>query len=180
MALPKRSPNEIKLIVQEFRAKCEKAGLIDDDGNVDLKRVFEHLHRLYPGWSFEPVEREDLRADYVALTIAGKRIIQMVCHAYDGMCRGEEEHLFTAAHEVGHMVMHSDVELARSEPMRDSVSISEEIENEADEFARLLLGYDSPAHEHAKCEALRFIAKLMKTPIHIPWSRAKEKSSRND
>lgn len=179
MALPKRTQNEIKQIVQEFCAKCAEAGLVDEDGNVDLKRVFEHLPRLYPGWSFEPVEREDLRADYVALTLADKRIIQMVCHAYEGLCRGEEEHMFTGAHEIAHMLMHSNVELARSEPMWNSVSISEEIENEADEFARLLLGYDSPANEHANCEALRLIAKVMKTSINISWGRKKEKGSRN-
>ena len=176
MALPKRTKNEIQVIVQEFRARCAEAGFIKDDGGVDLRWVLEHFPILCPGWSFEPVDRDEMRAEYVGLTKPDLRLMQLVNHAYEGVCRGEEEHLFTAAHEIGHVMLHSDLELARSHPVRNTVSISEDIEQEADEFARQLLGFDSPANEHAMREALRLFSRVMSKPIQIRFGAGKKKA----
>lgn len=67
---------------------------------------------------------------------------------YEGMCVQEREHLFTAAHELGHMVMHSEVAFARREPDNPLMLMS--FEQEADLFAEALLGFDSPANVQMK------------------------------
>lgn len=167
MALPKRSKAEICEIAKRFKDSCATAGLLDDDGTVDIKRVLEDLHLVSDGWSFEPVERGELRKGYVGLALPERKVIQLLNNVYEGLCQEEKHHIFTAAHEFGHMLMHHDVELARTEPVFDSVSISEAVEEEADEFARQLLGYDSPAHEHAFQEVVKLINKFVKKPFTL-------------
>lgn len=167
MALPKRSKAEVCEVARNFKRKCAAAGLLNDNGSIDLKRVFEDLSTVAPGWSFEPVERDEMRKGYVGLTQPERKVIQLLNGVYEGLCRDEEEHCFTGAHELGHMLMHDDVELARTEPIADSVSLSAELEEEADEFARQLLGYDSPAQEHACREAWRIISRFMTKPIKL-------------
>ncbi|TYK76471.1 hypothetical protein FSY45_07475 [Comamonas sp. Z1] len=74
-----------------------------------------------------------------------RKIIALRVDVYDGMCNGEKEHQYTAAHELGHMVMHGEMVFARLEKNNPMGIVNVEVE--ADDFAVELLGFSSPAQE---------------------------------
>lgn len=128
---------------QKFKAACAKYGFVTESGSLDLKNVYEYLEHVWPDWNMVPLERNDMGI-LLGETRPADKIIALRNDVYEGMCRGEQEHLFTAAHELGHMVMHSNLAFARMEA--DSQFILVSYEKEADLFAEALLGFDSPAN----------------------------------
>ncbi len=88
-----------------------------------------------------------------------KKCIALREDVYDGMCMGDKEHQFTGAHELGHMIMHGELEFARQE--RGVQSLKDNIEAEADDFAKELLGFPSPAYQRALIQVGELCAKFM-------------------
>lgn len=161
MSTNPRSKAEICKNVDEFKDRCGRAGLITDKGQVDLKFVLEYLPELFDGWYFVPVATEEMKKGCLGLTLPEFKRIELREDVYEGLCNGEREHYFTGAHELGHMVLHGNLMLARTERQRDSVSLASGYEREADEFAKQLLGYDSKAAYHAAAELQKALVRWL-------------------
>jgi Zn-dependent peptidase ImmA (M78 family) len=115
------------------------------------------------------VKEVDEMGAHLGITDPLNKTIFLRLDVYRGMCSGDPEHRFTAAHELGHMVMHSEVTFARMESNSDMRMVS--FEGEADAFAVELLGFDSPANERVRKEVHQFL-ETMKQPAIYKSGRA--------
>ena len=123
MSTHPRNRTEICKKVSDFKDRCASAGLLSDGGQVDLKFVLEYLPELFDGWYFRPVAAEEMQKRCLGLTLPEFKRIELREDVYVGLCKGESEHCFTGAHELGHMILHGNLMLARTERQRDSVSL---------------------------------------------------------
>lgn len=155
-----RSKAQICECARIFKAACAQFGLVTESGALDLKNVYEYLEYVWYGWSMVVLEKDDM-GRLLGEARPASKIIALRNDVYEGMCASEREHLFTAAHELGHMVMHSDVVFARREPDERVMLMS--FEQEADLFAEALLGFDSPANLQMKQIAQQLLESLMKS-----------------
>ncbi|PTT22688.1 hypothetical protein DBR12_03360 [Acidovorax sp. HMWF029] len=168
--MTRKSKAEICESVQQLKSVCAEWGFMDADGSLVLKLVYEHLQIIWPGWLMLVRERDEMGA-HLGITNPFKKTIALRDDVYRGMCAGDPEHCFTAAHELGHMVMHSEVTFARMEK-RSGIEMVE-FEGEADSFAVELLGFDSPANQ----KVLRQLEHLLES---IKLQPDEKKGSRND
>lgn len=145
--MTKKSKAEICENVQKFKSKCAEYGLMDADGSIMLPKVYEDLESLWPEWLMLVGEIKDMGKNLGVTDPVGKTITLRE-DVYLGMCAGDAEHMFTAAHELGHMVMHAEITFARSENHSAFEKVS--FESEADDFAGELLGFDSPANQEVR------------------------------
>ena len=166
--MTRKSKAEICEHVQKLRSDCAQFGLMDADGSLVLKLVYEYLPSIWPGWDMSVKEVDEMGA-HLGITDPLNKTIFLRLDVYRGMCSGDPEHRFTAAHELGHMVMHSEVTFARMESNSDMRMVS--FEGEADAFAVELLGFDSPANERVRKEVHQFL-ETMKQPAIYKSGRA--------
>lgn len=155
--MTKKSKAEICEFVHQFKKACAVHGLIEADGALDLPRIYENLPSLWGGWDFVVKEHDEM-GEYLGTTNPRKKLISLRNDVYEGLCNGDKEHQYTAAHELGHMVLHSEMEFARREGGANR-SMSD-VEDEADDFATVLLGFDSPANESAIAQVIELIERL--------------------
>jgi len=140
----RKSKAEICEYVHQFSTACAQFALTEHDGKLDLPKVYEYLSHVWGGWQPIVLEKEEM-GDRLGFTDPVRKIIALREDVYDGMCSGEKEHLYTAAHELGHMVMHGEMVFARLEKSNPMGIVNVEVE--ADDFAVELLGFSSPAQE---------------------------------
>lgn len=168
--MTRKSKAEICESVQQLKSVCAEWGFMDADGSLVLKLVYEHLQIIWPGWLMLVRERDEMGA-HLGITNPFKKTIALRDDVYRGMCAGDPEHCFTAAHELGHMVMHSEVTFARMEK-RSGIEMVE-FEGEADSFAIELLGFDSPANQNVLQQLKHLLESIKLQPDE-------KKGSRND
>ena len=144
---------------RKFKAECAKFGFVTESGSLDLRYVYEYLEHVQPGWDMIPLEKEEMGI-LLGETRPSEKIIALRNDVYEGMCKGEREHQFTAAHELGHMVMHGNLAFARMERNIPLMLVS--YEQEADIFAEALMGFDSPANLKVR-GTLEKVLNAMKT-----------------
>lgn len=149
-----RSKAEICDFAQKFKAIGAAFGFVTEKGALDLKSCYEYLQYLWQDWHFIVLEKEEM-GQLLGETRPASKTIVLRNDVYTGMCRGEPEHCFTAAHELGHMMLHSELAFARRETAHNPLEIIS-IEQEADTFAESLLGFDSPANVR-----MREVVKLL-------------------
>lgn len=156
-----RSKAQICEHARIFKAACASFGFVTESGALDIKNVYEYLVYVWPEWSMVVLEKEDM-GQLLGETRPIDKTIALRNDVYEGMCEGDPEHLFTAVHELGHMVMHSNVVFARQELDASIERMS--FEQEADLFAETLLGFDSPANVRMK-ETLKSLLDNLKLPV---------------
>lgn|GEM_PF-6694572 len=152
--------NSVKL----FRAKCGEFGLIEENGQIDLAGALEYLERIWDEWGF-CVEENEVMGNLLGKACPSNKMITLRRDVYDGLAKRDPEHTFTVAHELGHMVMHSELEFARREGEFPPENTLRDVEEEADLFAQTLLGFNSPLAEQAKQiqeEVLQMFDKILK------------------
>ncbi|MBQ2655407.1 MAG: ImmA/IrrE family metallo-endopeptidase [Erysipelotrichaceae bacterium] len=76
-----------------------------------LKFVENVLPELIPGFTFEILSKEEM-GDLHGLTYPSKNLIQIREDIYRRAAEGKGRDRFTIAHEVGHLLMHDDENLA--------------------------------------------------------------------
>lgn len=89
----------------------------------------------------EVFEPEEMAGDEGRVPIGENRLI-LRSDVYEDACRGARRHRFTAAHELGHYLMHRRISLARARSDSDKIFV--DAEWQADTFAGALLM--SPRH----------------------------------
>lgn len=162
-----KSKAEICECAHNFKARCAAFGFVTEQGALDLANCYEYLKHVWSEWDLIVLEREEM-GQLLGETRPASKTILLRNDVYEGMCRGEKEHCFTAAHELGHMVLHSELAFARRETTDPVELISFELE--ADVFAEALLGFDSPANVKIREKVSELLKEL---------ARPSKKSPRN-
>ncbi len=124
-----------------FKALSTRRAFGHDDYALyfPLMEFFEHgLQELDPQFYYDIREDGSLEGGARALTYPDKHLILVEASVYDGACKGIGKDRMTIAHEVGHMVLHPGVPLARNYNICD-LKLFENSEWQADVFAGELL-----------------------------------------
>lgn len=148
--------------VKFFHDKCSGYGFISANGQINLGQVLEYLGFIWKKWDFKPAENEEM-GSLLGKACPSEKLITLRLDVYEGAVKGDPEHCFTVAHELGHMVIHSELEFARREDQSLEVNVLEDVEDEADLFARELLGFNSPAAEKIEAEFRQLIEDIKKS-----------------
>jgi Zn-dependent peptidase ImmA (M78 family) len=123
----RRGQLEVRQIAMRVR---EKLGLYDP--YVDMMRLLEHrLHVL--GVDFDVRDEDEMGGDE-ACTLPDRNEIRIRLDVYNALEVGNRRARFTVAHELGHLVLHPGIVLARSLRI-GTHSFDEDSESQADGFA---------------------------------------------
>jgi hypothetical protein len=91
---------------------------------VDIVRLIEvTMPEWDPDFSFIVSSREELGENH-ALTHVRDRIVEVRADIYDGACGGFGRDRMTLGHELGHLILHQEIHLARrmsEEPLKPYV-----------------------------------------------------------
>jgi Zn-dependent peptidase ImmA (M78 family) len=110
--------------------------LMSVNGYVPIDKVYEMLHLVLPEFNFEVCENDEMGGDH-GQTFPEKQLIKLRSDVYDGMCSGSGRDRFTAAHELGHLFLHTQASFARATNSATPVYMNSEWQ--ADTFASYLL-----------------------------------------
>jgi len=125
------------------------------------------MPQIFQGFSFEPWSMQEM-GDNHGLTIPSENKIVLREDVYDGMCRGVGRDRFTAAHEVGHYLMHRHVPIRFHRAGGARLKAYEDSEWQANRFAGALL---MPEDRMKPCRSLvevagRFGVSMQAAEIH--------------
>lgn len=137
-------PELFRVVSPRSRAEIEHVAAdvrfvlgIGDTDHVDMARLLDlALPDLIDDYEFR-VADNDRMGEAEALTDLNRPIITMANTTYEALCRGEWRARMTAAHELGHLMMHSQrptylAKLRKHDPLIDP-------ERQADIFAAAFL-----------------------------------------
>ncbi|WP_313553285.1 ImmA/IrrE family metallo-endopeptidase [Stutzerimonas nitrititolerans] len=143
--VPGKSEAEIFGLAASIRRNLR----IDTDGFPVIEFLELGMPQLFPGFSFALGSKEEMGSNH-GLTIPSENTILLREDVYEGLYGGVGRDRFTAAHEIGHYIMHRNVPIrfhrsaARLKPYMDS-------EWQANRFAGALL---MPEEKLKKCSSL--------------------------
>lgn len=146
----RRSENEIEQIAMEVRN-----GFQIGTKNVRMENLIEVvLREALPGYNFFVLPDEDM-PDLAGVTAVGEYTIYLANSVYEALCAGDPEARYVAAHEFGHLLLHSQQQLFLAKRKHDNHHVDPEWQ--ADRFADFWLAPTegvrtcrSPAHVAAK------------------------------
>ena len=134
--VPPRSRSEIGAIAWGIR---KISGYSSDILIFPIMEFLEYrLPELFPDFCYEVRENGTLKDGARAITYPDKHIILIENSVYDGACQGIGKDRMTISHEVGHLILHTGVSLAKNYEKVD-MKIYEDSEWQADVFAGELL-----------------------------------------
>ena len=141
--VPPRSWDDIDRIAQDFRSKLG----LRDVPLFPVIEVLEHILDFKLGVNFFVRSKREMGAAEGGTDPNGKFIILRE-DVYQGACDGNGRDRFTVSHEIGHLVLHSGIPLARATP-ETTVKAYCLSEPQANQFAAALL---MPAHFFTKSD----------------------------
>lgn len=112
------------------------APLITKEGKLRIDVVYELLPDVMPEFELQIREEWEMGTDH-GRTFPDKKLIHLRKDVYDGMCQGKGRDRFTAAHELGHLFLHTNIGFARA--MDSSTKIYCDSEWQANTFGSALL-----------------------------------------
>ncbi|GLQ93478.1 ImmA/IrrE family metallo-endopeptidase [Dyella acidisoli] len=95
------------------------------------------LPTLWPDYEFQVVERQMMPSEH-GLTYPDKRLVLIREDVYEGALRGAGRDRFTMAHELGHLLLHTNVGMARH-VQKGTIPAYRDSEWQANAFAGALL-----------------------------------------
>jgi hypothetical protein len=140
---------------------CQIAGSIRRDMQIQtdgfpLIQFLEFaMPRVFPGFALEAGLKEDMGANH-GLTIPSENVIRLREDVYDGLYRDAGRDRFTAAHELGHYIMHRSVPIVFHRTDQGQLKPFMDSEWQANTFAGHLL---MPKHLLMQCGSLEEIAR---------------------
>lgn len=151
--VPAKSSGAILVSAMEIRRACE----LQNDFFFPIAKFYEFIPHFIPGARFEILYREELGNDH-GRTFPDAGLIQLREDVYEGACENKPRDRFTLAHELGHLLLHRGMSLARIDPA-DPPPIYRNSEWQADKFASYLL---IPPHLVGNCSSLHdVVAKFV-------------------
>jgi transcriptional regulator with XRE-family HTH domain len=131
--VPPRSARWLRSYAEKVRSVfCEEGQIEFPIIDVLEKR----MAKAFPEFFLDVVEKE-VMGEHEGRVTAGQNGLSLREDVYIGACRGVGRHRFTACHELGHFLLHSEVTMART---RDhGVAIYRDSEWQADTFSGALM-----------------------------------------
>ena len=139
---------------------------IEPDARVQMVQLIENvLEEVLPDYLFH-VMPDDEMPGMDGLTAIGSYTICLAEHTYVELCNGKPEARLVGAHELGHLILHSQQQpaLARRSFNDDRV----DPEWQADRFADVWL---MPRAGVMKCKSAQGVAELFTVPIEAAHRR---------
>jgi len=139
IVVPPQKTKTIRL----FADKVRSTFIPDDRIDFPIVEIIEFRIAQFvdQNFVFDVQERSEMADDEGRVPIGGCALI-LRRDVYDGACSGNRRHRFTAAHELGHYLMHRHISLARARDEFDKIYTDSEWQ--ADTFAGTLMM--SPRH----------------------------------
>lgn len=132
--VPSRSWAEIHQVANWFRSELK----IEQQEKIDIVAVIEKiLCNLIKFTNFEVCDKLEM-GDAEGLTCPQGTFIKIREDVYDKACRGDGRARFTLAHELGHLILHRNVAMARAQKS-DALPVYQLAEPQANQFAACLL-----------------------------------------
>lgn len=113
------------------------------------------MPRIFQGFALEVGTREEMGLNH-GLTIPSEKVIRLREDVYDGLTRGVGRDRFTAAHELGHYIMHRGVPIVFHRAEHGELKTYKDSEWQANTFAGHLL---MPRKELLTCQSLEEVAQ---------------------
>lgn len=132
--VPPRRWAEIGGIANNLRSRF---GLMDHPFFPVVEFIEKVLDQRLNMVRFEVGTRAEMKGAE-GFTCPKGEFVQLREDVYEGACRGEGRHRFTAAHELGHFVMHTGIPLTRAK-LGDNIPAFRLAEPQANQFAAELL-----------------------------------------
>ena len=142
VAVPPLSREKIRQVANNIKSTL-KLDHVDEFPIMDL---FEKiLPTVLKGYCYEVRDKSEMGENH-GLALPNEPLIILRSDVYEGACKGSGRDRFTVAHEIGHVLLHANVALARTrrsvEPKQFELS-----EWQANTFAGELLGNANVAKE---------------------------------
>lgn len=113
------------------------------------------MPRIFPGFALEAGLKDEMGANH-GLTIPSENVIRLREDVYDGLYRNAGRDRFTAAHELGHYIMHRSVPIVFHRTEQGQLKSYLDSEWQANTFAGHLL---MPRHLLMTCQSLDEVAR---------------------
>lgn len=145
------------LSAAKLRKHAERIrSIILDDVEIEFPiiKVLEHvLPKVFEGFYLDVVDTE-VMGDDEGRVLLGTPCLMLREDVYTGACRGVGRHRFTAAHELGHFLLHREVPMARA---RDT---------------------DMPIYRDSEWQADTFAGALFMSSRHLKWFEDSEDAAK--
>ncbi len=129
---PPTSRKRLRWVADKLRKRLKW-----DEAWFPIMEVIETaLGDIAPGFVFDVLDRGEMGLNH-GLTLVQERRLILREDVYEGACNGQRRDRMTAAHELGHALLHADVALARR--IDKEVKTYEDPEWQAKAFAGELL-----------------------------------------
>lgn len=137
---------------------------------VDIIDILEfRIQEFIP--EFRLMVRRDIELEKTAVTNDNPPRIFVRETIYDAACQGDRESRRILAHELGHLLLHHEIDgpkhrgLEYYKPQFEGMTASDSVEDQADIYARnfLIPPFVAFSHRHD----VQSLAKLTGTPVHI-------------
>jgi len=170
-----RVPPLSKVKIREFATSLRHHLGLDRRSDFPIIEVLEFaLPQLIDGFVLEVGSHEEMGHNH-GLTYPNKAIIKLREDVYDGAVEGVGRDRFTASHELGHMMLHTNVSMARSSgPVGHR--IFEDSEWQADRLAAELL---MPVDAVLACRSVDEVVetfRVSRPAAEIRWDELKKKA----
>ena len=159
-----RTESEIEQLVMEVRN-----GFQIGTKNVRMEFLLEAaLPEALPGYNFFVLPDEEM-PDMAGVTAVGEYTIYLADSAYQALCTGDPYARYVAAHEFGHLLLHSQQKLLLAKRKHDDHKVDPEWQ--ADRFADFWL---VPTEGVRKCRSPAHVAAKYAVPDEVAQRRFNE------
>ncbi|EKT4505622.1 ImmA/IrrE family metallo-endopeptidase [Pseudomonas aeruginosa] len=108
------------------------------------------MPQAFPGYALEVAEKHEMGVNH-GLTIPAENVIRFRSDVYEGIVEGRGRDRFTAAHELGHWLMHRNVPIRFHRSEQGKLPAYKDSEWQANRFAGALL---MPSEKMITCQCL--------------------------
>lgn len=139
----KVKPRNIKQ-VRKVASTLHEVFSLNTNESIDVISLIDiDIPKKLDGFHYEVVPDQEM-GDYAGLYYPTEMKMELKESVYDGACSGNGQDKFTIAHEIGHMILHSD-EVALAKTTSDTNHRRfEDSEWQADQFAaELIMPFDA-------------------------------------
>lgn len=140
--VPPRSWSEIGRLANDLR---QSFGLADEPCLPVIELIEQVLDQQLGVLRLEVGEHDEM-AGAEGLTCPSGDFIMLREDVYDGVCARQPRHRFTAAHELGHWMLHTNISMARSQ-QGDGTPHYQLAEPQANQFAAEILMPEGFIHQ---------------------------------